>query len=438
MSTSITTESSVEEVEGYNMETLITYLQNQLVLNLSEQHINVLRENEVTGYDFLRCEKKEEDLKRHFDEIAERLDHKIDGVSHEMKKVQLHSEVMWYSTPGTNTETDKDIFVGSRDTEIKKKLQEYFINECKPLQISKNLKLVVEDVHFFPLLATRKPDFVFITKDNPLDALCVVAILQLQPHDNIRFSYEYALLANLNYESSTYPPARWKYLVMIMECDSEKLGWIEPSLKFNSYNVKLIRSINTGRTSNVYEGKLNDKDSVVVKLAKEEKYSPCFEREKDALINFNSLHIPSLLLYDKNSLITTPLGTKVKNLQKRDVRNIIETLRMVHSKNIMHMDLQRYNFICDHDEKIIIIDWGYSAMKNETGNFAGAFECMPDDILQSLVNSEQILYSPSINLICLVRSFYLLLHKLANVAMERISFDEIPDFKSRAKNVLTF
>ncbi|CAI2193401.1 11020_t:CDS:2, partial [Funneliformis geosporum] len=326
-------------------------------------------------------EKKEEDLKRHFDEIAERLDHKIDGVSHEMKKVQLHSEVMWYSTPGTNTETDKDIFVGSRDTEIKRN--------------SNN-------------------------------------------SDNIRFSYEYALLANLNYESSTYPPARWKYLVMIMECDSEKLGWIEPSLKFNSYNVKLIRSINTGRTSNVYEGKLNDKDSVVVKLAKEEKYSPCFEREKDALINFNSLHIPSLLLYDKNSLITTPLGTKVKNLQKRDVRNIIETLRMVHSKNIMHMDLQRYNFICDHDEKIIIIDWGYSAMKNETGNFAGAFECMPDDILQSLVNSEQILYSPSINLICLVRSFYLLLHKLANVAMERISFDEIPDFKSRAKNVLTF
>ncbi|CAI2180890.1 290_t:CDS:2 [Funneliformis geosporum] len=161
-----------------------------------------------------------------------------------------------------------------------------------------------------------------------------------------------------------------------------------------------------GRTSNVYEGKLNNKDSVVVKLAKEKNYSPCFEREKDVLINFNSPHIPSLLLYDKDSLVTTPLGTKVKNLQKRDVRNIIETLRM-----------------CN---------------KNETGNFAGALECMPNDILQSLVNGEQILYSPSIDLICLVRLFYLMLHKPANVAMERISFDEISDFKSRAKNVLTF
>ncbi|CAG8650992.1 15178_t:CDS:2 [Funneliformis mosseae] len=463
-----------------------------------------------------------EDLKRHFDEIAERLeerlDHKIDGVSHEMKKVRLQSEVMWYSAPGTDTETDKGIFVGERGTETtfplklttttqrrvygkfkyppspdvpEKTLQEYFIDECKPLQKSKDSKLVVEDVHSIPLLATRKPDFVFIAKGHPLDALRVVAVgeirkrssnnftnadighavsfgekvLQLQPRrayvyvlltdcrlvciykvtrcnsnigNNIRFSYEYISPANLNYESSTYAPAGWKYLVTIMESDPEKLGWIDPSLKFDSDTVKLVRSINTGRTSIVYEGKLNDKDPVVVKLAKEEKYLSCFEREKNVLENFKSPHFPKLLLYDKNSLVTTPLGTKVKNMQKKDVRNIIDTLRMAHSQNIVHMDLRRYNFIRDHDEKIFIIDWGYSATRNETGNFAGALECMPDDILKLLADGKQILYSPRIDLICLVRSFYLMLHKPANTAMERISFDKIPNFKSRAKNVLTF
>ncbi|CAG8669547.1 16885_t:CDS:2 [Funneliformis caledonium] len=201
-----------------------------------------------------------------------------------------------------------------------------------------------------------------------------------------------------------------------MESDPEKLGWIDPSLKFDSDTVKLVQSINTGRTSIVYEGKLNDKDSVVVKLAKEE----------------------NIFLVLKNSLIITPLGTKVKNMQKKDVRNIINTLRIAHSQNIVHIDLQRYNFIHDHDEKIFIIDWEYSVTRNETSNFAGTLECMSDDILKLLADGKQILYSPRIDLICLVRSFYLMLHKLANTAMERISFDKIPDFKSRAKNVLTF
>ncbi|CAG8477859.1 4726_t:CDS:2 [Paraglomus brasilianum] len=63
MSTSTTTDPSVEDVEGYNTEILIAYLQNQRILNLSEQHINVLRENEVAGYDFLRL--KQEDLERY-------------------------------------------------------------------------------------------------------------------------------------------------------------------------------------------------------------------------------------------------------------------------------------------------------------------------------------------------------------------------------------
>ncbi|RIA88499.1 hypothetical protein C1645_877364 [Glomus cerebriforme] len=63
MSTSTTTEPSVEEVERYDTDALTTYLQNQRILNLNEQHINVLCENEVAGYDFLRC--KQDDLERY-------------------------------------------------------------------------------------------------------------------------------------------------------------------------------------------------------------------------------------------------------------------------------------------------------------------------------------------------------------------------------------
>ncbi|PKY60183.1 hypothetical protein RhiirA4_483591 [Rhizophagus irregularis] len=97
-------------------------------------------------------------------------------------------------------------------------------------------------------------------------------------------------------------------------------------------------------------------------------------------------HIPKLHLHDEKSLIMTPLGMKVKSLEKRDIKSIIETLKIVHEKNIVYMDLRQYNFIRDYDEKIIIIDWGYSTIKNETGDFAGALECMPDDILKSLAN----------------------------------------------------
>ncbi|RHZ88242.1 hypothetical protein Glove_25g31 [Diversispora epigaea] len=476
----------------------------------------------------------QENLKRLFDEFEEELNNirntfreeiaeiknkldKLNEMSREIKKIRLFNEVAWFSAPGSVTVTEKGNFVRLQGvcidfplkltiTTQRKEygmftdppspkvsvniLQEYFINECKQLQRSKNSKLVVEDVYSIPLLATRNPDFVFIAKGCPLDALHVVAVgeikkqvnnkfsnadvgqavsfgekvLQLQPwrsyvyvvltdckliviykvtrcnfnNEGTRFSYEYVLPANLNYESKDCPPNGWKYLVTIMECDQEKLGWVDPLLKFDSDTVRLVRSISAGRTSIVYEGKLNETNTVVVKLAKDEKYLSCFEREKSVLENLNtSPHIPKLLLYNKNSLVTIPLGTKVENLQKNDIKNIIETLKTAHLQNIVHMDLRKYNFIRNND-KILIIDWGYSVSKNDVGKFSGALECMPDDILKSLANGEQITYSPSIDLICLVRSFYLMLHNPTNSEMMKISFDGISDFKSRVKCLLDF
>ncbi|RIB17788.1 hypothetical protein C2G38_1400209 [Gigaspora rosea] len=99
----------------------------------------------------------------------------------------------------------------------------------------------------------------------------------------------------------------------------------------------------------------------------------------------------------------TPLCNKVNNLQIKDIENIIKTLETVHSNfQLVHMDLRKYNFLRDDDSNILIIDWGYSKTQGENAPFAGALECMSDNILQSLINQKQINYEPTIDLICLV------------------------------------
>ncbi|RGB23624.1 hypothetical protein C1646_529513 [Rhizophagus diaphanus] len=261
-------------------------------------------------------------------------------------------------------------------------IQEYFIDECSALKALPETKLYVGDTHSIPLLSTRKPDFVFILKGRPLDPLNVVAVgeirkrtgnnfknadighavafgekvLQLQPRrqyvyavltdciviriyritreDNNRFSYGYTASESLTYKV-TEPPNGWKYLVTIMENSPDKLGWIEPSINFVDGNtettVTLVRSISAGRTSIVYEGTLdNSESSVVVKKAKNAQYLPCFTHEKNVLttlLDLNSPHLPKLLLSNNDTLVMSPLCTKVNNLQMKDIENIIETLK---------------------------------------------------------------------------------------------------------------
>ncbi|CAG8635619.1 6518_t:CDS:2, partial [Acaulospora morrowiae] len=446
---------------------------------------------------------------------------KIEEVQIQAKRIRLQSEI-WLSAPATEIETEKGRYVKERGTILnfpfqltemtrrsspgkfnsppdpelsEAKLQEYFISECKTFQTFDNSKLEVQDSLSIPLLATRKPDFVFIAKGDPLNALHVVAVgeirkrsgvefanadvghavsfgekvLQLQPrrtfvyvvltdcrviciykvtrcdaitNDNIRFSYQFIPMQKLTYDAKDTPSRGWKYLVTITECSKKQLGWIDPSLFFGSETVRLIRPISTGRTSIVYLGKRNEKETVVVKIAKSEDYLPCFIREKSVLETFSSLnspHLQTLLLDDNGILVTTPYCEKVTNLRKEDIRNIINTLKVVHSQyNLVHMDLRKYNFLRNDNGDIVIIDWGYSVTKGQTRNFAGALECMPDDVLTSLVNWKQPFYSPKIDLICLARAFYLMLHKPARTIVERISSDRIPDFRSRAQNILDF
>src|SRR5947209_10948456 len=63
-------------------------------------------------------------------------------------------------------------------------------------------------------------------------------------------------------------------------------------------------------------------------------------------------------------------------------------------------------------------------MIDETGPFAGALECMPDYILTTLAKRQQITYLPKIDLMCLIRAFYLMLHKPQD--LHRIPFLTTP------------
>lgn len=168
---------------------------------------------------------------------------------------------------------------------------------------------------------------------------------------------------------------------------------------------------------------------------------PCFTKEKNVLTSLSSLnspYIPRLFLSNKDTLVITPLCTKINNLQMKDIENILGTLKEVHSNfNLVHMDLWKYNFLRDDDGNILIIDWGYSKTQGKNSPFAGALECMPDNVLQSLINEQQINYGPMIDLICLIRSLYLMLYQPSSI--ERISFDRIPEnFKKRAQDILDF
>src|SRR5205085_3026107 len=112
-------------------------------------------------------------------------------------------------------------------------------------------------------------------------------------------------------------------------CSKKQLGWIDPLFNFGLETVSLIQPISAGRTSIVYLGKCNERETVVMKTAKSNEYLPCFEREKSTLETLSSLkspHLQTLPLAGEGILVTTPYCEKVDNLRKEDIRNIINTL----------------------------------------------------------------------------------------------------------------
>ncbi|CAG8611300.1 6693_t:CDS:2, partial [Ambispora gerdemannii] len=243
---------------------------------------------EISRFDFTEEEKAS--IFSYFIDQPDKISITLTGLSRfkDEGKVSLFKKCL---TSATTTETDKGISVRKHGTQMTFPLQltatTRRIVEGK-FKSPPNAKDVIEDSHSTPLLATRKPDFVFVPRGCPLNALNVAAVgeirkrsgndfinadvghavsfgekvLQLQPRRAyvyvvltdcrvisifkvIRFSCEYTAPPHkLTYESRDSPPSGWRYLVTIMECSPD-----EPSLNFGLDTVTLVRPINTGRTS---------------------------------------------------------------------------------------------------------------------------------------------------------------------------------------------
>ncbi|CAG8482269.1 36681_t:CDS:10 [Gigaspora margarita] len=421
------------------METLIDLLSN----NLQNSHLEFLSKQDINGPAFLRLNvdklmqdglrrgpakniaeliekikdegqsssQEQESLKRHIERVIKEEVGELRRIDMETEKGRVVLNGTKMNFPFSLTQTHRqnshgkfqkpsNISLDAKPNEDE--IQEYFIDECKTLKALQEIKLHVVDTHSIPLLSTRKPDFVFIQKGRPLDPLNVVAVGEIRKRTSNNFK-------NADIEHA-----------VTFASESLIYNNSEPPNDGNTITtVTLVRSISIGRTSIVYEGTLeNSESSVVVKKAKNAQYLHCFTNKKNVLIRLSDLnlfHLPKLLLSNDDTLVMTPLCNKVNNLQIKDIKNIIETLETVHS-----------NF-----------QLGYSKIQGENASFAGALECMPDNILQSLINKEQINYEPTIDLICLVQSLYLMLHQ--PLSIERISFDRVPEnFKKRAQDILDF
>ncbi|CAG8465509.1 5076_t:CDS:2, partial [Funneliformis caledonium] len=298
------------------------------------------------------------------------------------------------------------------------KIQDYFMSECKALENYDfiNNKLTVIDTHLAPTLGTRKPDFLFIPNDSHLDMLNAVVVVEVKKRFGENFSNaQIGQAISFGEKTLQLQPQRNYVYVVLTDC-----------LIINIYKVTRVDM------NNNYQNPITQFKYDHVAPQPLEKNPVSDKRWKYLAEPVLSMKESS----NDNTLIMTPFGEKIRNLQKQDIRDIIITLQNVHSHGIIHRDLRKFNFLRNLDDlSIFIADWGYSAEILVNTTFAGALECMPDAILESLINGEEIIYSPQVDLICFVRSFYLMLHR---PSLERIPFDRDDNIKNRAQMLLNF
>ncbi|CAG8734582.1 6439_t:CDS:2, partial [Funneliformis caledonium] len=88
-----------------------------------------------------------------------------------------------WTTSSKRSENGRFTNPPNRNADLREEeIQQYFINECKELEKSPNIKnkLIVVDEHSSPSLGTQKPDFLFISKDSHLNMLNVVAVDEIK------------------------------------------------------------------------------------------------------------------------------------------------------------------------------------------------------------------------------------------------------------------
>ncbi|RGB26574.1 kinase-like domain-containing protein [Rhizophagus diaphanus] len=254
---------------------------------------------------------------------------------------------------------------------------------------------------------------------------------------NGNLNYKRTPLANLESDSGS-PAVGWQQLVTLLSQDPETLGWVPSTLRHEDKEIKLVRSIGTGRTSVVYEG-IYDNNKVAVKMLKDVTFINQFRWEvfvMEKLSNLNSQNLLSMEMahLDTNDdgpkfIVLSPLCKRFKTWRKEDISPIINTLRKVHELGFIHRDFRKWNLLRDQDENIRIADWGFAVKVNQSVLFAGSLETLPNEVLQDIIDGKTIKYTKEVELISMVRSIYLMLFR---PPLERIPFGE-NDIKEWAK-----
>jgi hypothetical protein len=147
----------------------------------------------------------------------------------------------------------------------------------------------------------------------------VLTLILITRSGNNNHNYKRTPFARL--ESDNALAKGWKQFVTLLSQNLEILGWIPSTLRHEDKEIKLVRSIGTGRTSVVYEG-MHDNNKIAVKMLKDAKFIGQFRWEvfvMEKLANLNSQNLLSLEIshldtddYGPNFIVLSPLCEKFK------------------------------------------------------------------------------------------------------------------------------
>ena len=163
----------------------------------------------------------------------------------------------------------------------------------------------------------------------------------------------------------------------------EYKNWIHKVI-FKKFEIKKI--ISTSQFSSVYEGINQTNNTPVVLKIEDDKKFKYLQSEAYLLINLKGFGIPKLISYGKsgpyNILIEELLGLNLRSLWKKygykkdlffkpnkiltDVCliaiQILERLKYIHDKGIIHRDIKHHNFVIGRNDpnNIYLIDFGLS------------------------------------------------------------------------------
>ena len=224
----------------------------------------------------------------------------------------------------------------------------------------------------------------------------------------------------------------------------------ENKIFFKKY--KIISFIAKGSFGNVYKGK-NIVDNKLVALKIEERFkhkNNSLEQEAYYLYNLKGYGIPKIISYGisgkYNILVETLLG---KSLYEMKIKNkftlkdicmvaiqIINRLKFIHSKNVIHCDIKPQNFLIGHSDPSIIYICDFGISQKYRSDLSGKHIKMTKSNKKKYLT----LFYSSVNSLFgyqqsrrdeLESLGYILLHLNKDLPWEKIKFTNLDEYRNK-------